>query len=131
MNTNLNSHPRAGKLTKTTPTLIPAPQNHPPITKQSQFHPATTTNFVTKPGKSPYPAANPHRISKRIRKNRKILGFDMLKSRVRWPFSRVRWPQNPPYEPTKPDPGPHPPALASTPAYNEAIPAFQRTFCDR
>jgi len=58
-------------------------------------------NFVTKPEKSPHPTANPHRISKRISKNPEILGFDIVKSRVRWPFSRVRWAQNRPYEPNQ------------------------------
>ena len=31
--------------------------------------------FVTKPGKSLHPSANPHRISKRLSKNPEFLGF--------------------------------------------------------
>ena len=60
-----------------------------------------TKKFFTKPEKSPGPAANPHRISKRLSKNPEILGFDIRNSRVRWPFSRVRWAQNAPHEPDR------------------------------
>ena len=62
-----------------------------------------TKNFVTKPEKSPCPAANPHRISKRLRKNREILGFDIQNVGFGDPFSRVRWTQNPPFR-TRPNP---------------------------
>jgi hypothetical protein len=60
-----------------------------------------TKNFVTKPKKSPNPAANPHRICKRLFKKPQILGFDMVNSQVWWPFSQVRWAQNRPNEPDR------------------------------
>ena len=138
MNTNVNTrrhaakaNRRAGKLARSATGIIPATQNYPSITKQSQFPAPTTKNFVTKPGKSHRPAANPHRISKRLSKNPEILGFDIQNVGFGDPLSRVRWAQNPPSEPnrtraTSPPNIPHLP-----PAYNGAIPAFQRTFCDR
>ena len=80
------------RLIKSASGPIATPKIHPPITKQSQFPAATSQNFITKPENSPHPAANPHRISKRLSKNPEILGFDIAKCRVRWPFSQVRWP---------------------------------------
>ena len=66
---------------------------------------STTKNFVTKPEKSPCLAANPHRISKRLREKPEFLRFDILKSQVRWPFSQVRRTQNRPDEPNRTRPG--------------------------
>ena len=107
----MNAHPhtsttprrRTTRLIKSASGPIATPKIHPPITKQSQFPAATSQNFITKPENSPHPAANPHRISKRLSKNPEILGFDIAKCRVRWPFSQVRWPHNRPYEPGEPD----------------------------
>jgi len=57
--------------------------------------------FVTKPKEAARPAANPHRISKRLSRNLQGLRFDMVNSQVSWPFSQVRWPRNRPFEPNR------------------------------